>query len=233
MAIFRPGPSIGAISGNLGGACFVQSKAGPVIRQRNVRTKNTSKRHLQLRALMKQLRAAWKNLTPDQHTAWNQSASQVLFTNRLGIPTLISGYNLFIKLNAFGQYTIPVNPAFIFSDPAEILHPPVLQITSFDIVAGGAKTAQLLNPTRLGNEQYFAYCARTYSTADRKSWNQWRLVFATVTPSDTLILHTWNDDIGDPIPGEQCWLKLFFGRTQFPNAIAIPSGPTLASTFAT
>jgi hypothetical protein len=232
MAIIRTAPLIGAISGNLGGVCFVQSKSGPVIRTRNRRLKQNDKRHYQIRALFQQLRNAWRNLTDNQRTAWRQATISVPNTNRLGLTSTISGYQLFIKTNAWGNYVAPIDPILILKAPSNLNRRTPWLLDSFTITSGGAKGLILLPPAGGGFPFAQVYGARTFSTAPRRSWFSFRQTEVSGAPPGTITLLKWDDDIGDPQPGEQCWIQLWFQQRSAPDFITLPTGPIIASTFA-
>lgn len=226
MAIFRPGPLATAISGTIGGVNFVHAKAGPVIRQRIRRTKNLSLSSLTNRSAMHQVRALWRSLAENQRSAWRKAASDFPFTNRLGLTSNLTGFALFTKLNLFAhRNTTAPGIAFIRDVPKLNRAEPWI-ITAFSITSGGAKSVSLERVSPGLGEPAFAYGARTFSTAPRLSWYDFRAIDRLILPGLTT-LFDWDTVIGDPIQDEQCWIKIWVGRQG-----RVPFGPLIASTFA-
>ena len=99
MAIFQSGPIVGPISGNVGGACFVNTSGSNVIRQ--ARRPSPADSQLQRIAQSRLLAAAtaWRALTVLEQTAWRTYAQNIPLSNRLGTTRLISGYQTFLKIH--------------------------------------------------------------------------------------------------------------------------------------
>ena len=227
MAIFRPAPILGAISGNVGGVCFVMSKSGPVIRKRIVRTKNTSRRHTELTIGLQRVRNAWRSLAEPQRAAWRQAALIFPNKNRLGSSTRLSGFQLFTKLNMIGYFPPNFVPFAIIEDPPVLTRDPPFVIDDFSVTSGGLKTLNLSDPVPSFYDLLLVSGARTFSTSQRKSWFSFRLIMLMTMPPTTLTIDFWDDFIGDPSPGEQCWVSLVQLAAGF-----LPQGPIVASTFA-
>ncbi len=209
MAIFRPAAPIGAISGNLGGVNFVLGKNGPVVRQRNRRTSQTTKAAHNQRQIFSFLRNAWRNLTDNQRTAWRQAALAHPRRNRLGLTNRITGYQFFMQLNSFWVTLQNQIPTLTFSDPPSLVTRAPFLLLTWSVTAAGSKTLTTTAPTPpVPETQIFAmYGARTFSSAPRKFWNSFRFTgtfFARPTIDLTI---GWDDAIGDPAPGEQCWIN--------------------------
>ena len=227
MAIYKAAPLIGGISGTLGGIAFANSKAGPIIRTRLRRTKTTNSRTLEMRVKLQSLRHAWQNMTDNQRTAWRQSAANYPNKNRLGTTSRLSGFQLFVKVNALG-YNVPTEPV-----NAPVLDPPALtrsgsrNIDIFEVQAGGLKFVFLSTGTIGPVNHAFVYCARTSSSAPRRFWNTFKLIYDAEQFPGFHTLTEWDNLIGDPQVGEQCWIKIIYNFNRAPgNAV------TIASTFA-
>lgn len=209
MAIFRSGPLIGAISGNLGGLCFVQTKAGPVIRKRNVRTKQTSNRQTLIRTAFSTNRARWRAITDNQRTAWRQSAASILLPNRLGVRRNLSGYQLYMKIATFANLTPGFPPRGAPDDPPLFHTAPLWTLSNFAITPAGVATIEVQEPIPSAIGSAAVFCARTFSSAPRKSWFDFRFVGGVVFVAGTIPINQWFDVIGAPSPGEQCWVQLW------------------------
>ena len=81
MAIFKPGPAIGTISGNAGGASFVQSKSGPVMRSARSAGRTSTKRQNAAQTNLRNQINRWNALTDLQRAAWRNAATLVQFPN--------------------------------------------------------------------------------------------------------------------------------------------------------
>ena len=111
MAIFRTGHVVGAISGNLGAANFVQGKYGPYVRKRLTRTKRYTERQLTARRRFKALRNYWLALTDEQRLTWDTTAAGARPINRLGLPRKMTGFELYFRANLPMVHT-PWMPTF-------------------------------------------------------------------------------------------------------------------------
>jgi len=120
VAIIRLGHVIGAISGNLQGINYAQTRFGPVIRKRLQRVNKSTPAQLAQRALFQRVNLDWLTLSDSERLAWSKSASGFKFYNRLGLPFSLSGFGLFKKIlltkNAEGW--------------PDITQPPIMQRTA-------------------------------------------------------------------------------------------------------
>jgi len=209
MAIFRPAGFVGAISGNLGGVYFTRGKAGPVIRQRNRRTRNTSPRATQIRAAFAFFRLHWRLLTPNQRTAWRIAAESVPFTNRLGLKSSLSGYHLFIKINTKGRVPAAGPIPQPLTNPPTLVTAPPFTFTNFSVSSAGGATVTAAEPIPSAYEEVRFYGARTFSTAPRASWYSFRDSGSQPLIAGDISIPRWNQDIGIPDEGEQCWVQIY------------------------
>jgi hypothetical protein len=108
MAIFRPGPLVGNISGNLGSINFVFSSRGTHVRRARNTTNRKTKAQLTRTALANQAHTEWNKISASLQTAWKYQAQTLLFKNRLGIPRRLSPFQLFLKFFLQPQI-LPVN----------------------------------------------------------------------------------------------------------------------------
>lgn len=114
MAIIRTGPIVGAISGAVGGVVFVAGGKSAVVRPRPITVSKSSAALAVARNRMNDVRHAWKDLTPEQQTAWKTAALTQPTTNALGQTSPISAFNLFVRTAIqllYGFEAIPILPA--------------------------------------------------------------------------------------------------------------------------
>ena len=113
MAIFSQGPIVGAISGSVGGATFVNGRGSRVLRHRPARPAPKGTGIQATQSAMNQLQNAWADLTDAQRLQWRTAAVNVNRTNRLGLSAPLSGLQFFLSVN------IPMrqSPAAFFPEP--------------------------------------------------------------------------------------------------------------------
>ena len=99
MAIVRPGPLVGAISGAVGGVTFVSGRGSPVVRHRPAMRTVSSPSLAAARGSMQSVRNFWKTLTDEQQDSWTTTARDTPHTNRLGVTSPISGFQLMVQTN--------------------------------------------------------------------------------------------------------------------------------------
>lgn len=120
MAIFLPSAVVGAISGNVGGACFVNKSGSLVVRKKRRTNSITSQVHLLNQARFANVTREWQALHPIIQDAWNTYGKATPLTNRLGTPYTLSGFHSFTKIHLFLQGKIGfagVEPPAIGDDP--------------------------------------------------------------------------------------------------------------------
>lgn len=214
MAIIKASALVAAISGNLGGVNFAQGKGSPYARQRIRRVKPTSAKTAQVSSRMQFLRHKWQQLTEDQRTAWRRAAGNRPRRNRFGLTNRLSGAQLFISHNIRGWYDDgPFATTFDVAPPGLAATKP-LTLTTFTCNSAGSKGVLMDNPTGPAEFTFVAYGARTFSTAPRISWYNFKFIERIdVLPGPGVFIHeftaAWNARIGDPQVGEQCWLAWF------------------------
>lgn len=105
MAIIRPGPLAGAISGKLGGLVFVAGTGTPVVRPRPAANYKSSPSLQSARSRFAQLINHWRGLTDEQKAAWAVSAANFPTTNRLGATSPTSGFLHFLDVSTRARLT--------------------------------------------------------------------------------------------------------------------------------
>jgi len=95
--IVRLSAIVQAVSGSIGGATFVRTKTGTVVRPRSLPTRRTSALAAANKAKMFSARLRWRELTDAQRRSWRAAALTVKTFNRLGEKRSLSGFQLFIQ----------------------------------------------------------------------------------------------------------------------------------------
>lgn len=99
MAIFKPGPVIGQISGRIGGTVFSHNRGGAYIRNGAIPTRSTSIYAEAAKNRLAVHSAAWASLSDPDQMAWKLWATQNPVTNRLGDQITLSGHGAYVQLN--------------------------------------------------------------------------------------------------------------------------------------
>jgi hypothetical protein len=99
MAIFRESPFTPGLTGSIGGVTARTGRSGPVLEIRPRPCYKNTAAQAAWRADFARVATAWRNLGDEQHAAWAAAAAVYPHTNRLGLKTQISGWNLYVKTN--------------------------------------------------------------------------------------------------------------------------------------
>lgn len=102
MALVQFGAGIVGMSGKVGGSVFSKNKSGAYVRAWSKPTNpNTAKQQV-VRNVVAVLSARWaQTLSAAQRTAWNLYGSNVVMKNNIGAAIHLSGYNHYIRSNAW------------------------------------------------------------------------------------------------------------------------------------
>lgn len=115
MALFKPGPVVGQVSGRVGGSVFSHNKGGAYIRNGAIPVTSTTADALNAKARLTNSSQAWGALTATQRLAWAVFAQNTPLLNRLGDSRPVPANALYIALNTrlvqAGQSTISTPPA--------------------------------------------------------------------------------------------------------------------------
>lgn len=149
MALYRPGPAIGIVSGRLGGAIAKSGPAGPQLTNRPQRKRSTSRRGDRWRSVFTLAQRTWRTLTNDERAAWRAYARDFTTTNRVGLQRPRSAFNMFVQALALHLLIDGTIPADL--NPLMGRIPPADSITATAGEAGGLDldanvSAPLVNP---------------------------------------------------------------------------------------
>ena len=102
FALIKFGGGVVGMAGSIGGTTFARNRYGSYARARTKPVNpNTGAQQL-VRAALSTLTARWgATLTAGQRTAWNLYGSSVAMKNRLGENVFLTGFNHYIRSNAF------------------------------------------------------------------------------------------------------------------------------------
>lgn len=91
----------GQLSGSVGGVVAGHNKGGQYLRNRSIPTNPNSTRQQQQRSGFGAAAIAWRGLTAEQREDWESYAAASPRMNRLGESITVSGFNQYIRTNAF------------------------------------------------------------------------------------------------------------------------------------
>lgn len=92
-------PIVGQGSGKLGGVVVYMSRSGLAIRARVKGANPNSTRQQIVRMRTATISEAWRNLSESERNTWISAASEMEWTNKLGLTFTPSGYDLFMQRN--------------------------------------------------------------------------------------------------------------------------------------
>lgn len=131
MALVKYGGGIVQMSGSIAGTTHARNRSGNYTRARTKPINPDTALQQRVRAAIAQLATRWsQTLSAAQRAAWGLYADSVAMTNKLGETIHLSGFNHYIRSNAFlAQYAITHIDAgpVIFELPAQ---DPTLTITA-------------------------------------------------------------------------------------------------------
>lgn len=105
MAVFRPGSTVGQISGALGGVVFGKGRGAGVLRVNAGSRARTSAASVLSRARAVSARQRWGLLTEVQRGAWNAWAAAYDAAAGVGADRVPSGFNRFVAVNTYRAFT--------------------------------------------------------------------------------------------------------------------------------
>ena len=102
MALVKFGGGVLDMRGSIGGNTFSKNRYGSYVRARTTPVNPQSQRQSEIRTIIQYLSQAWSNLLSDaNHNAWKVYAAAIVRTNKLGATMKLTGFNHFIRSNAF------------------------------------------------------------------------------------------------------------------------------------
>ena len=139
MAIFKPSSIVGAISGNIGGGCFVNGRGSKVVRKTKQPTTNYNTETLQAQANYATVLRRWRTFTVDEQNAWTVYANANPTTNRLGEKSPLSGFQIFMKI----QLTMFTQLPFWGPNPPTLANQPNIHNLTFESTVSGGITIDI------------------------------------------------------------------------------------------
>jgi hypothetical protein len=187
MAKFTAGPTVGQVSGSVGGLTFSHNRGGQYMRRRAVPVTSTTPAALAAKATLADATAAFQSLTANQRLAWKEWALSNPVTDSLGQRITLTGHAAYVG-NRARMVRAALTP--LTSPPTDPTPPAFLTVTqTTDIGLGTTELAFTATP--LGaTERLWLEAAVTNSAAINYIQNLKRLCVVTaaalVSPYDYL-----------------------------------------------
>lgn len=169
MALLKMGAIVTQISGKVGGQTFGIGKSGQYLKNTGSYINARTPKRTGINSLLISVTSFWRTLTNAQRLAWSAASASFPYTNRLGIVSFYSGFNLFTKFNVNRLLTKGV--ILLLPPPVTVVAQPVaftMVVTSNTFVVQG-------NPVDASVE-YLIYCTPSLSPGLSKNRSQLRLV---------------------------------------------------------
>lgn len=216
MAIYRAGPVVQAISGNLGSVCFVLGKGSPIVRQRQLPDRSRTLSQKAWQAKYNYIERAWFGLTEDQKLAWLNLARQLNFADALGVSSTRQPLNIFLKYNLL--VPDPVTDLVEDAPVAAISDQP--SSFTWEPHEGGPYLLYYIWPGFAAGGFITAYGARTFSPRPRNWFGNYRIVFQTSWDGSPFDLQdTWDPVLGELKEGEVTQVRV---RPWLPTKLPAP-----------
>lgn len=177
MAIAKTGPIIGALSGNLAGVNYANSRFGLTLRKPRRPPPPPTTTQLVVTAAMQLCRQWWRDITEDQRAAWRSFASNTLLRNRLGLQRNLTGQQTFIRWNfqsaGFGLPMLDDPPApWPFAWPRDFIL----------IVTAGVSAIVAPTPAFIpGGRPFIVRAARPVTTHPVNHFSRWAIITIATT----------------------------------------------------
>jgi len=192
MAIFTSGPTVGQISGRIGGSIFSHNRGGPYMRNGTIPTKATSAAAMDAKSRLAAASMAWQGLDTDTMLAWNAYAVQNPAINRLGNKISLTGHQTFVgnfcRCDRAGVSTLTLPPVAESPDALKTL------TLNLDVGAGLFDVTYTVTPMAASLHLWLKACV-TQSLGVSYYQNLMKLI--SVTPAAQVSPYDFQDDLED------------------------------------
>lgn len=223
MAIARTSSIIGALSGNLGGVVFANTRQGFLVKHRPVKINRRTTAQLVERSRHQRITTCWKTLTTAEYLEWRILAEQVNRTNRLGITSKMSPFTLFIAQNRVEAYL----GISLIRTPYALTAAEPCFVEAIVFTAGGSYNITLSFADPYAHRNVYLYGFRPMRTSPTRGVRSWKFLgrafFEGMTPLS--ITAWWDPKLGPLSADEFVHVKL---RVQTIGGIRNP--PTTVTT---
>lgn len=139
MAVVQYTGIVNQVRGKLNGSVFNKARNANTLQRKQQQTAGAKGFQSEIRNVFSEVQRSWKDATPQEKNDWQEAANNNPSRDRFGNPTILSGYNQFIKANIFRWYAIDMIGAFVVPLPAPAVGLSDFFITSlvFNITPNG------------------------------------------------------------------------------------------------
>lgn len=106
MAVVQYTGIVNQVRGKLNGSVFNKARNANTLQRKQQQTAGAKGFQSEIRNVFSDVQRQWKDATPQQKNDWQEAANNNPSRDRFGSPTILSGYNQYIKANIFRWYAI-------------------------------------------------------------------------------------------------------------------------------
>lgn len=156
MAIMRPGPLAGQLSGRVGGIVFSRNRGGDYVRNGPSPINPQTDYQVAVRNAMGLASTRWNDMAATARAAWKAWASNNPVMNRLGESIRLQGNAAFCMFNSRLAF---LGVAVVDTPPVVSAPPPLLTLTpTFDVGLGAFQVAYTATPLAAGCKLWVLGC---------------------------------------------------------------------------
>lgn len=223
MAIFKPGPVVGAISGSIGAVNFANARGSKVARARQIKTRGVSPRQATQQALMAPAHSLWVSIGADLRLQWNAAAADTQLPNAIGQERPITGWQLFLKWY-LSAHKPGITPGTTLPSPIKVPH-----FIDYSMRAPRTPPRVFLTiqwPFPSGDGVISIQGARSFRTTQPSQFKGWVEIFSGEQASGEVNYTTsWEPALGLPFENE--WIALRVTALAHEDSPAILPAPAV------
>lgn len=126
MAVVQYTGIVNQLRGKLNGSVFNKSRNSYTMQSKQQQSKGSKGSQFEIRNVFSTIQRTWKTATDTQRSDWQLAAANNPSLDRFGNPTILSGYNQYMKANIVRWYAIDVIDTLVLPEPA-----PAVTVTDF------------------------------------------------------------------------------------------------------
>lgn len=118
MAVVQYTGIVNQVRGKLNGSVFNKARNANTLQRKQQQTAGAKGFQSEIRNVFSDVQRQWKDATPQERNDWQEAANNNPSRDRFGNPTILSGYNQYVKANIFRWYAIGQILGFVNPLPA-------------------------------------------------------------------------------------------------------------------
>lgn len=212
MAVVKYSAIVTSITGKLNGTVFAKNRAGAYMRTKVTPSNPRSTAQMAVRASFAFASQSWRALTEPERIGWTSLAQEVSARNAFGDAVILTGSQLFVKLNANLQ---GVGNAIITAPPALT---PATSLLSLSLTAAAGTPAMTLafgpSPVPADHKMWYAITPQlSPSTTFTKNKFRKLGVAAAAATTPINILSAYTSVYGALLAGQRIACKAYLVNT--------------------